>query len=125
TLDYDGAPYVHRPSAHLLAPQSMEMERSLVGVRLQLAKRYARVNDLNRVIYEGPNARLGIIAAGTAAHDVRGALIDLGLGEQAPVRVLQLGMLYPLDEEIVRDFAIGIDELVVVEEKGPFLERLV
>ncbi len=124
-LDWQGAPYVHQPSAHLLAPQSMEMERTLVEVRLELAKQYARVNSLNRVVRDAPGARIGVIAAGAVAHDVQGALADLGLADEAPVRVLQLGMVYPLDEEAVRDFAVGLDELLVIEEKAPFLERLV
>jgi indolepyruvate ferredoxin oxidoreductase len=34
-------------------------------------------------------------------------------------------MLFPLDPEPVRRFAVGLDEIIVVEEKGPFLERLV
>jgi indolepyruvate ferredoxin oxidoreductase len=124
-LEWEGAPYVHRPSAHLLAPQSLEMERTLVGVRLELAKRYARLNDLNHVVLDGPGARVGIVAAGATAHDVRRALADLGLGVDAPLRMLQVGMLYPLDELSLRAFAAGLDEIVVIEEKGPFLERLV
>jgi indolepyruvate ferredoxin oxidoreductase len=124
-VEHDGVPYVHRPSAHLLAPQSLELERTLLTVRLELAKRYARLNDLNRVVHDHPAARLGIVAAGATLHDVRRALADLGLGDDAQVRLLQVGMPYPLDEEAVRAFAAGLDEIVVVEEKGPFLERLV
>ncbi len=124
-LEWEGAPYVHRPSAQLLAPHSLEMERTLVQIRLALAKRYAQLNDLNRVVCNAPGAWLGIVAAGATAHDVRTALDQLGLDRDAPVRVLQLGMLFPLDEEIVRRFADGLDEVVVIEEKGPFLERLV
>jgi indolepyruvate ferredoxin oxidoreductase len=126
TLDYQGAPYVHAPSAQLLAPASLEMERTLVQVRLALAKRYAQLNGLNRIVRDAPDARIGIVAAGATAHDVNTALAELGLTEHdAPVRVLQVGMLFPLDEEIVRRFADGLEEVLVVEEKGPFLERLV
>lgn len=124
-VEHEGRPYVHRPSAHLLAPQSLELERTLVGVRLELAKRYARLNDLNRVVHDHPAARLGVVASGAALHDTRRALRDLGLGDDAPLRLLQVGMPFPLDEEAVRAFAAGLDEIVVVEEKGPFLERLV
>ncbi|HEX5146210.1 MAG TPA: indolepyruvate ferredoxin oxidoreductase family protein, partial [Conexibacter sp.] len=125
-LEWDDAPYVHRPHAHLLAPPSLELERTLVEVRLELAKRYARLNELNRVVHDAPGARLGIVAAGATAHDVRRALSDLGFGAgDAPVRLLQLGMLFPLDDDAVRTFARGLDELLVIEEKGPFLERLV
>ncbi len=126
TLDYQGAPYVHTPSAQLLAPASLEMERTLVQVRLALAKRYAQLNGLNRIVRDAPGARVGIVAAGATAHDVNSALAELGLNNHdAPVRVLQVGMLFPLDEEIVRRFAEGLEEVLVVEEKGPFLERLV
>jgi indolepyruvate ferredoxin oxidoreductase len=120
-IEWEGAPYVHRPSAQLLAPASLEMERTLVQVRLELAKRYAQVNGLNRVVRDAPGAWLGIVAAGATAHDVRSALAELGLPDDAPVRVLQLGMLFPLDEQAVRRFAAGLDELLVIEEKGPFL----
>jgi indolepyruvate ferredoxin oxidoreductase len=123
-LEWDGGPYVHRPSAHLLAPQSLEFERTLTGVRLELAREYARVNGLNAITHDAPGARLGIVASGTAYHDLRQALADLGLGDAAPVRILKVGMLYPLDEETLRGFAAGLDEVLVVEEKGPFLERL-
>lgn len=126
-LEWEGAPYVHRPSAHLLAPQSLQMERTIAEVRLELAKRYARLNGLNRVVHDAPGARLGIVAAGATLHDVRRALADLGLAtdEAPPLRLFQVGMLYPLDEATLRDFATGLDEVLVVEEKGPFLERLV
>jgi indolepyruvate ferredoxin oxidoreductase len=124
-LEWDGAPYVHNPSAQLLAPASMEMERSLVEVRLELAKRYAQLNRLNRVVHDRPGARLGIVAAGATARDVHGALAELGFEADAPVRVLAIGMLFPFDEQAVRAFAEGLDEILVLEEKGPFLERLV
>jgi indolepyruvate ferredoxin oxidoreductase len=124
-LEWEGETYVHRPSANLLPPQSLEMERTLVEVRLELAKRYARANALNRVLRDPPGARLGIVASGVTAHDALRALADLGLGESSRVRVLQVGMLFPLDEDAIRSFALGLEELLVIEEKGPFLERLV
>ncbi|MEA2159232.1 MAG: indolepyruvate ferredoxin oxidoreductase, partial [Solirubrobacteraceae bacterium] len=124
-LEWDGAPYVHAPSAQLLAPQSLEMEHTLVTVRLELAKRYAQLNQINRVVYDRPGARLGIVAAGATAHDLHGALAQLGFESDAPVRILSLGMLFPFDEQAVRAFAGGLDEILVLEEKGPFLERLV
>src|SRR4051812_4065960 len=46
TLEWGGRPYEHRPSGHLLAPESLEMERTLFEVRLPLAKLYARLNRL-------------------------------------------------------------------------------
>ncbi len=53
--------YEHQPSGHLLAPQSLEMERSMLGVRTELALAYARENGVNRI--EGArDAWLGIVA---------------------------------------------------------------
>ena len=124
-LEWEGGPYVHRPSAHLLAPQSLELERTLTGVRLELARRYARMNGLNAVTHDAPGARLGVVAAGTVYHDLLQALEDLGMHDGAGVRILKVGMLYPLDDQPLRAFASGLDEVLVLEEKGPFLERLV
>ncbi len=124
-LEWEGKPYVHRPSSHALAPRSLEMERTLRGVRLELAKRYARVNLLNQIVEPAPDARIGIVASGVAYHQLRQALVELGLADGYALRLLKVGMPYPLDEEIVRAFAAGLDEVFVVEEKGPFLERLV
>ena len=117
--------YEHQPSAHLLAPQSLEMERSMLGVRTELALAYARENGVNRI--EGArDAWLGIVAPGKSYHDLVNALHSLGLGppelERAGIRILKLGMIWPLEGEIVHEFARGLEEIVVVEEKGPFVE---
>jgi indolepyruvate ferredoxin oxidoreductase len=124
SLDWAGRPYVHQPNPHLLAPQSLEMERTLTGVRTALAKRYAQVNELNPITHDPAGAQLGIIAAGPTYFDLCQALEDLGLRD-FPVRVLKVGMLYPLDELAVRSFADGLEEILVLEEKGPFLEPMV
>ena len=57
-------------------------------------------------------------------HALRGLGLD-GRGlERAGIRILKLGMLWPLEPEIAREFAHGLDEILVAEEKGPFLETL-
>ena len=69
------------------------------------------------------------MAGGKPYHDLVHALRNLGLGEgaleRAGIRILKLGMVWPLEQEIVREFARGLGEILVVEEKGPFLETLV
>jgi indolepyruvate ferredoxin oxidoreductase len=117
--------YEHSPDATLLPPASVGMERTLFGPRTALAIAYARDNDVNTV--EGaPDAWLGIVAGGKPYHDLRQALRDLGLGDRelgrAGIRVLRLGMIWPLEPRAMRDFAAGLDELLVVEEKRPFVE---
>jgi len=125
TLDWHGALYVHRPSSRLVAPDSLVMEETLTGVRAKLAKLYARENKLNAITRDGNDARIGIVAAGTTHQHVSAALRELGLEGTALLRVLRIGMVSPLDEEVVRAFADGLEEILVIEEKGPFLERLV
>ena len=125
TVEWEGRPYEHRPSANLLAPASVEMERTMLGPRSELALAYARENGVNRI--EGAHdAWLGVVAAGKSYFDLRQALADMGLDdralERAGVRILKLGMVWPLEPEIVRSFARGLDEILVIEEKRPFLE---
>ena len=122
---WNGRPYEHVPNGNLLAPASLEMERTLLGPRTELALAYARENGVNRV--EGAaDAWLGIVTAGKAHLDLLHALRRLGLGERelerAGVRILRLGMIWPLDRDEMRSFARGLDEILVVEEKGPFVE---
>ncbi len=125
-VEYNGRPYQHVPDATLLTPWSLEMERTLTGPRLELARAYARENGLNQITVDPRDARLGIIASGTAYYDVREAFRRLGVDPAAlGVRLLKIGMLWPLEPEIVKTFARGLDEILVVEEKAPLLETLV
>jgi indolepyruvate ferredoxin oxidoreductase len=113
--------YEHVPNGNLLPPASLELERTLRGVRTELALAYARENGVNRV-EGGPDGWLGIVAAGKSYHDLVHALRALGLDRLPGIRLLKLGMIWPLEQGIVREFADGLDEILVVEEKGPFLE---
>ena len=76
-----------------------------------------------------PGDRVGIIAAGKTYLDVREALTTLGLDEAGlrrhGIRVLKLGMIWPLEPSIIGEFADGLDEIIVVEEKRAFLETSV
>src|SRR4051812_48146468 len=126
-VEYAGGPYVHRPSGNLLAPESLEMERTLRGPRMALALEYARLNALNEIRGAGDGARLGIVASGTAWFDLREALRTLGLStdadlEAAGARLLHLRMLWPLEPSVVRGFSRGLSDVLVVEDKGPFVE---
>jgi indolepyruvate ferredoxin oxidoreductase len=127
TVEWNGKPYEHVPNGNLLAPASLDMERTLFGPRTELALAYARENGVNRI--EGArDAWLGVVVAGKVYYDLMHALRALGLDgpglERAGMRILKLGMISPLEPEIAREFARGLDEVVVAEEKGPFLETL-
>jgi len=111
------------------APGSVELERHLHEERVPAVHAYARANELDRVVQRGRRDRVGIVGAGKSFTDVMQALRDLGLGEaqlaELGVRVLKLGLLYPLEPAVLRDFADGLDELVVVEEKRDLVEAQV
>ncbi|MCD2193812.1 indolepyruvate ferredoxin oxidoreductase family protein [Actinomycetospora endophytica] len=124
-LEIDGKPFHHEPHAKLLGPRLGPLERDLHRARLVLARRYAAANGLNTVIGRGP-ARIGIVAGGKSWLDLRQALSALGLDDDElaarGVRLLRVGMPWPLEPGVVDHFADGLDEIVVVEEKRAFLE---
>jgi indolepyruvate ferredoxin oxidoreductase len=128
-VEWEGRPYRHTPSGNLLAPASLELERTLFGVRLEIARQYAQLNQLNPVSLPTRDAWLGIVAAGKVYYELLQALRDLGLDhrelERVGVRLMKVGMLYPHDDQSFREFARGLEEIVVVEEKLPFLETAV
>ncbi len=119
----------HTPTARLLHPALGQLERDLVTNRLRLAREYARLNQLNRVVGRGPDDVLGVVAAGHTYLDVLAALHRLGIGEDgltsSRVRLLRVAMPWPLEEVTVREFADGLEEIVVVEEKRSFLEAAI
>ena len=89
--------------------------------KLDAAVAYARANRLNRVTLASRRPRYGIVATGKAWNDVRQALFDLGIDDRTAddigITVLKLAMPYPFDAQTVRDFADGLEEIFVVEEK--------
>jgi indolepyruvate ferredoxin oxidoreductase len=124
--EIDGRPFVHEVTAHTVQPVLGRLERSRDGARLELARRYAAGNPLNRIDVAGPDDRIGIVAPGKTFLDLREALRLLGLDDaelrRRGVRLLRLGMVHPLEPGIVHRFADGLREIVVVEEKRSFLE---
>ncbi|MDG4824661.1 indolepyruvate ferredoxin oxidoreductase family protein [Asanoa sp. WMMD1127] len=123
TVLHDGRPYVHRPSADVLGKASLDKEATLVGPRLAVLLAYLRENGLNRTVLGSPADRFGIVASGAAYLELRDALRRLDV--PAPVRVLKLDVVWPLEPQAIRAFADGLDEILVVEEKGPFVETAI
>ncbi|WP_168794583.1 indolepyruvate ferredoxin oxidoreductase family protein [Paraburkholderia aromaticivorans] len=104
----------------------LAQEARLLNYKWYAALAYIRANKLNRVVIDSPNPRLGIMTAGKAYLDVRQALADLSLDDETcariGIRVLKVGCVWPLDAQNARDFATGLDEILVVEEKRQILE---
>jgi indolepyruvate ferredoxin oxidoreductase len=107
----------------------LDMEARLYEHKIPAALAYARANGINRILLQPPQPRLGIISAGKSWGDVRSALAALNLDDAAAqaagLRLLKLGMTWPVDPQIVADFVQGLDKVLVVEEKRPFIEEQV
>ena len=120
-LSFEGVPWHHRQGGLAIPPGNLRDEHELIYRRLEAARAYGRENRLDEVVSPAPDARLGIIASGKAYRDVLSALASLRVPYEA-VRLLRVGMIWPLDRVGVQRFSAGLDEIVVVEEKRSFLE---
>ncbi len=105
-------------------PQAQELR--LQHAKVYAAMAYARANRLDYMVWDSPRARLGIVATGKSYLDVRQALDDLHINEaraaEIGLRLYKVGMNWPLDAEGMREFARGLDEILVVEEKRQLIE---
>lgn len=105
----------------------LEQELRLQKYKLYAALAFARANKLDRVVIDSPNPRLGIVTVGKSYLDVRQALEDLGIDDQLAaqigLRVYKVGMSWPLEREGVRNFAQGLEEVLVIEEKRAVIEN--
>ncbi|WP_369211986.1 indolepyruvate ferredoxin oxidoreductase family protein [Streptomyces flavofungini] len=119
----------HQPTARLLQPTLGPLERDLLTTRLRLAREYCRLNQLNRIELRGADDVIGIAASGRTYRELRAALDRLGLNDaqltEAGIRLLKISMPYPLDAETIVEFADGLDQIIVVEEKRSFIETAV
>ncbi|WP_405393804.1 indolepyruvate ferredoxin oxidoreductase family protein [Microbispora hainanensis] len=110
----------------LVGPASLEAEHDMLTRRLGLARAYARAHGLNRVTHDAPRATTGLLASGTSYAVVLRALADLGLDEAAMdhlgLRLIRLAMPFPLAYDDLAAMTDGLDRVLVVEDKVPFLE---
>ena len=105
----------------------LEQEELLHRHRLYAALAFARENRLDTTLIDPEQARLGILTTGKAALDVRQALTDLGIddahAESLGIRLRKVAMSWPLEKSGIREFARGLDEILVVEEKRGVMEN--
>ncbi|MEP7328681.1 MAG: indolepyruvate ferredoxin oxidoreductase family protein [Betaproteobacteria bacterium] len=104
----------------------LDTEARMQDFKIYAALHYARVNQLNKIVIDSPKPRLGIATSGKSYQDVRQALEDLGITEadaaEMGLRVFKVAMPWPLEPEGVRQFAEGLEEILVVEEKRQVVE---
>jgi indolepyruvate ferredoxin oxidoreductase len=112
---------------HIRWPDAaLDQEARLFDYKWYAALAYIRANKLNYNVIEGKNDRFGLIASGKAYNDTRQALLDLGLDDATcrhiGIRLHKVGVVWPLEAQLTRGFATGLQEILVVEEKRQVIE---
>ena len=128
-------PTILLPDDFLMPPDGLNLrwpdtplaqEARLMDHKLYAALAYIRKNRLNQVVLDSPGAQFGIMAAGKAYVDMREALRNLGLDDatcrRVGIRIMKVGCVWPLNAQDAREFATGLQEILVVEEKRQVLE---
>jgi indolepyruvate ferredoxin oxidoreductase, alpha subunit len=103
------------PAKFVMLPAMARRRHPVVEQRLKDVARYAETWPFNKVIMGGDS--LGIIAAGVAFQYAREVLPEASF--------LKLGMVWPLPEKLIRDFASRVKRLVVIEDLDPFIEEAI
>ena len=104
----------------------LNQEMRLHQYAVKAAHAFARANHIDKVVFDSPKARLGIVTTGKSYLDVLQALEYLGISrrdaEEIGIRVYKIGMTWPLEPIGIRNFARGLEDIIVVEEKHAFIE---
>ena len=107
-------PYEKNPQKYIMMPGNAKRRHPIVEERTRALIAYAETAEINR-IEEGADRSMGIITSSTSYQYVKEVC-----GDRYPV--LKLGMIWPMPEQKIRDFAQSVDKLVVVEELDSFIE---
>ena len=105
----------------------LEMEARLHDYKRDAMLAFVRANKLNRVVISGGrNPKIGIITVGKSYLDVRQAFDELGIDEvkcnDLGIKVYKVACPWPLSRRELREFAEGLDQIIVVEEKRSLIE---
>ncbi len=106
-------PYEKNIAKYVMMPGNAIRRHPVVEERMRKLTEYAETCGFNRV--EMGSKKLGIITSSTSYQYVKEVF-----GEKASI--LKLGMVNPLPEKLILDFASGVEKLVIVEELDPLIE---
>ena len=107
-------PYEKNIAKYVMMPGNAIRRHPFVEERMAKLAQYAETSALNRVEMGGTD--VGIITSSTSYQYVKEVFGD-------SVSVLKLGMIHPLPQNMIRDFAAKVKKLVVVEELDPIVEN--
>ncbi len=111
-----------------LGDTPLAQEARLLDYKLYAALAFARANKLSHQCWHVPDgeARMGLVTSGKAHLDTLQALADLGLSPQVcqriGLRLLKVGMVWPMESASLQTFAENLDDILVIEEKRQVLE---
>lgn len=103
------------PPKHVMLPAFARRRHPIVEQRLKDLAKFAEDFPYNKIMMG--DSSLGIISAGVAYQYAREALPEASF--------LKLGMVWPLPEKMIQDFAAKVKRLVVIEDLDPFIEEAV
>ncbi len=106
--------YEKNPGKYIMMPANAKKRHPEVEVRTKALTAWAETTEINR-IETGSDPSCGIITSSTCYQYVKEAF-----GDTYPV--LKLGMIWPMPEQKIREFAAAVKRLVVVEELDGFIE---
>jgi len=102
-------------------------EERLQLYKLSAVAAYGRANPIDRQVMGMEGAHTGLVTTGKSYLDVRRALLELGIDEQRAqalgLKVYKVGMVWPLESQGLKQFAQGLERLIVVEEKRGLMEQ--
>jgi indolepyruvate ferredoxin oxidoreductase len=136
TVDLDAVPLGFTLPLDLASPQSLHVRavdlpslalEERLALKLDAVRAFAKLNSLDKHIVASPRATLGIVTVGKAHFDFMEVLRRLALDPNAlaaaGVRVVKVGLVFPLEPTRMLDFVTGLKEILVIEEKAPVVER--
>ena len=128
-FQWEGKPWAHTQQDALFGPNAVRMELEMHEGRLVAVDAFVKANRLNRQTLPTRDAKIGLVAAGKTYYDLREALDRMGLDdlelERRGVRIWKPAVVWPLEPTSLREFADGLDVVVVVEEKRSVVETLI
>jgi len=94
--------------------------------KLAAVAAFSRRNSIDRDVIVSEHARVGIVTCGKAHHDLMEVLRRLELSPEqlarAGVRLYKIGLSFPVEQTRIKAFAKGLEEILIVEEKGAVVE---
>jgi len=111
--EYKLKDYVKDVNKYVMMPAMARKRHVIVEQRQEALKGFAEATALNQITWG--DRKIGVITSGITYQYVKEALGD--------VSVLKLGLVYPMPDELIKEFAAGVETLYVIEELEPFIQE--